>query len=152
DQVTKWAGQRSCNGRSAASPKPERQQASASRGGLWISGELAEAMSRLRWIAGTRGSSLLQFSEDGRVSFNVDRTERAAAVWALESGRVSWSASEFLHSDDGLLLLFRVINGPERFLIRVGRLAPTLGGDVSVRSTVNLDNKYDSRINPRRAL
>jgi hypothetical protein len=35
-------------------------------------------------------------------------------------------------------------------LLHIGRRAPTEAGDVIVQSCLNLDNRFDSRINPRR--
>lgn len=128
------------------------QTRSLPTGGLWISGDVDDALSKLRWIAGPVGSSLLQLNSDGRISFDLRKLESSASLWAAQSGNPAQAITSFLRSDEGLLLLSRMIGGSHKFLIHIGRFAPTRGGNVPVRSTINLDNQFDSRINPRRTL
>ena len=40
--------------------------------------------------------------------------------------------------------------GESRYLFHIGTTAPTLGGDIVVAGSLNLDNNFDSRINPYR--
>jgi hypothetical protein len=46
----------------------------------------------------------------------------------------------------------QLTEGSQRYLLHLGRIADTRGAEVEVNGSVNLDNNYDSRINPYRRL
>jgi hypothetical protein len=47
-------------------------------------------------------------------------------------------------------LIVQVSQGAHRYRLHIGRQAPTLGAQAEVGGSINLDNNYDSRINPYR--
>jgi hypothetical protein len=49
-----------------------------------------------------------------------------------------------------LLLLVQLSQGKYRYRLHIARQAPTRGGEVEVTGGLNLDNNFDSRINPHR--
>jgi len=119
-------------------------------GGLWLSGDTAEAFAHLRWIAGRRARGALEATPAGRVSINAKALARGLGLSAGNDSLNRKRVASFVASDEGLLLLAQAIAGPHRYLLHIGATAPTLGGQVNVHDALNLDNRYDSRINPRR--
>lgn len=122
----------------------------AAAGGLWLSGDTAEGFRCLQWIAGKQPSGLLRLDGGGKVSFNLRILARAAGVTSENNADQRERIACFVRSDEGLRLLAEMTNGPYRYLLHVGALAPTLGGKVSLHVPCNIDNRFDSRINPRR--
>jgi hypothetical protein len=120
------------------------------RGGLWVSGDVDEAMARLRWIAGPGREDLLNVDSQGQVHINAARLARAAGISYPNVADAPLRLADYISSDEGLLLLAQVIGGDRRYLFHIGELAATLDGDIYVGSTINLDNNFDSRINPFR--
>jgi hypothetical protein len=122
----------------------------ATAGGLWVSGDTAEGLRYLQWIVGNQPTGLLEVDSRGKVSFNLRILSKAAGgAWenaADQRGRIA----SFVRSDEGLLLLAQVTNASCRFRLHVGNVAPTLGGNLRLVSSLNLDNRFDGRINPRR--
>jgi len=118
--------------------------------GLWLSGDRATATAHLRWIAGKKSPGLIELDGNGRVSVNARELAAALGIHGgIDSMNLQQIAS-LVAFDEGLLLLAQVTGGPYRYLLHVGETAPTLGGEVKVTSALNLDNRYDNRINPRR--
>jgi hypothetical protein len=119
------------------------------RGGLWVSGDAAEALARLRWIAGEKNAGLIRLESDGRVV--IDKKLLANAAGRTES-RVQnpLRIVEYISSNEGLLLLVQLAQGRYRYLLHIGRLAPAYGKIVETAGSINLDNNVDSRINPYR--
>jgi len=59
-------------------------------------------------------------------------------------------AVDYISSNEGLLLLVEVTQGRYRYLLHMGRQAPTSGRSAEALGSINLDNNIDSRINPYR--
>jgi hypothetical protein len=129
-----------------------RPQGALQSGGLWITGDREDALARLRWIAGAENARAIEVDEAGRVRLN-DSLLAASAGVAGESGPASaLKALDYMASNEGLLLLIQLINGPHRYGLHIGPSAPTAGGEVAVSGSINLDNNFASRINPYRRL
>jgi hypothetical protein len=123
--------------------------APAQRGGLWISGDTAEGLERLRWIVGEKNVELIKLDADGRVRLDKRLLAKAAG---LREARVEdpLRAVDYISSNEGLLLLVEVTQGRYRYLLHMGRQAPTSGKSAETFGSINLDNNVDSRINPYR--
>jgi len=123
--------------------------APAQRGGLWISGDTAEGLERLRWIVGEENVELIKLDADGRVKLDKRLLAKAAG---LREARVEdpLRAVDYISSNEGLLLLVEVTQGRYRYLLHMGRQAPTSGRSAETLGSINLDNNIDSRINPYR--
>ena len=119
-------------------------------GGLWLSGNTSLALSDLQWIAGNQPGGVLRLANDGRVYFSAAALARAARVGVGNDPANRQRIASFLSSDEGLRLLAEIIGGPYRYLVSIGRTVQTKGGRIRIATTLNLDNRYDSRINPRR--
>jgi len=119
------------------------------RRGLWLSGDIAEGLARLRWIVGEGNEGLIKVEADGRVRFDMRLLEKAAGRGET---RVEdpLPAVEYISSNEGLLLLVQVAQGRHSYLLHIGRQAPTYGKTVETAGSINLDNNIDSRINPYR--
>jgi len=118
------------------------------RGGLWLSGDADEGLSRLRWIAGEENAGLIKLDADLRVRFDM---KLLAKLVKRGETRVQVQdplrAVDYISSNEGLLLLVQVIQGRARYLLHIGRQAPTFGKNVEIPGSINLDNNDDSRIN-----
>lgn len=121
----------------------------AQRGGLWIGGDTAEGLTRLRWIVGEENIGLIKLDADGRVTLDKRLLAKTAG---LKMTRVQdpLHALEYISSNEGLLLLVQIAQGRFRYLFHIGRQAPTSGKSVEPTGSINLDNNVDSRINPHR--
>jgi len=119
-------------------------------GGLWVSGATNEGIRYLEWIAGNRSAGLLEIDSGGKVSFNPRILSNAAGIASGNTADQRERIASFVRSDEGLLLLAQVTNGSYRFRLHIGNVAPTLAGDLRFVSALNLDNRFDGRINPRR--
>ena len=58
--------------------------------------------------------------------------------------------ADYIVSNEGLLLLVQLAEGSYRYLLHIGNQVPTHGRIVEVSGGINLDNNFDSRINPYR--
>jgi hypothetical protein len=77
---------------------------STSEGGLWLSGDIADGLARLRWIAGNGNADLIEVEADGKVELNrgfLAKVTGVASGGAIEVMKVV----DYLSSNDGLLLL-----------------------------------------------
>jgi hypothetical protein len=119
------------------------------RGGLWVSGDTAEGLARLRWIVGEENVGLIKLDADGRVRFDMKLMAKAAGRGETRV-QDPLHAVEYISSNEGLLLLVQVAQGRYRYLLHIGRQAPTSGETVKTAGSINLDNNVDSRINPYR--
>lgn len=119
------------------------------QGGLWVGGDTAEGLARLRWIVGDEDIGLIKLETDGRVRLDKKLVAKAAG---LQESRVEdpLRAVNYISSNEGLLLLVQIAQGRYRYLLHIGRQAPTSGKSVNVAGSINLDNNPDSRINPYR--
>lgn len=124
--------------------------ASAQRGGLWLTGDKKEAMDRLRWIVGNKNADLISLDETGRVKLNKKLLAQAARASEASSLEAPLFVADYISSNEGLLLLVQLTQGPHRYCLRIARQAQTAGGVIEVTGSINLDNNYDSRINPYR--
>jgi hypothetical protein len=122
----------------------------AQRGGLWLTGDKKEAMDRLRWIVGDENADLISLDETGRVKLNKKLLAQAARASEANSLEAPLFVADYISSNEGLLLLVQLTQGPHRYCLRLARQAQTAGGVVEVTGSINLDNNYDSRINPYR--
>lgn len=113
-------------------------------GGLYLGGDLNEGLTRLRWIAGP-DSALVSIDEAGRVRIDEKLLSKS-------SGNMWLKVADRIFSNEGLLLLVQLVQSRHRYLLHIGDEAPTLGGKVKVRGSLNLDRNFDRRINPYRPL
>lgn len=116
------------------------------RGGLWVSGDTAEGLARLRWIVGEENIGLIKLDADGRVRFDIKLLAKAAGRGETRV-QDPLQAVEYISSNEGLLLLVQVAQGRYRYLLHIGRHAPTSGKSAEPAGSINLDNNVDSRIN-----
>ncbi len=119
-------------------------QQSDGQGGLWVSGDRKEALTRLRWIAGAN-SEMIEIMGGGRVRINPALLAKSAGA---QSGPLK--ILDFISSNEGLWLIAQMTEGAARYLLHIGEDAPTMGNRVAVSGSINLDNNFDSRINPHR--
>jgi SPOR domain len=119
------------------------------QGGLWLSGDIDEALARLRWIVGDENAGLITWDSDGRLRVDSQLLAKAAGLGAA---RVEdpLQAAAYISSNEGLLLIIQIAEGRHRYRLHIGAQAPTRGKIIQVSAGTNLDNNYDSRINPHR--
>ncbi len=120
------------------------------RGGLWISGEVAEGLARLRWIAGAENAELIVVDREGQVRLDVALLARLARLDRVGAAAAPTVAADYIISNEGLMLLVQLIQGASRYRLHLGNVAPTAGATAKVAGSINLDNNFDSRINPYR--
>jgi hypothetical protein len=60
------------------------------------------------------------------------------------------AVTNYIYSNEGLLLLVQLTQARHRYRLHIARQAPTRGAEVEVTGGLNLDNNFDSRINPHR--
>jgi hypothetical protein len=125
------------------------QQSWGRGGGLWLTGDTTEGLSRLRWIAGEENAGLITLDEGGRVQLNRRMLARAAGLGAVRA-EDPLQVADYIVSNEGLLLLVQLAEGSYRYLLHIGNQVPTRGRNVEVQGGINLDNNFDSRINPYR--
>jgi len=123
--------------------------ASRLQGGLWLTGDTAEGMLRLRWMVGEDNEELIRLEPGGRVWIDKKALARLAG---LDGDRVddALAAAKFISSNEGLLLIAELSQGSHYYRLHIGAQVPTLGKTLTVGGSVNLDNNFDSRINPYR--
>lgn len=131
--------------RSIVRDAPARKQ-----GGLWITGDRAEALARLEWILGIEKAELFSVASDGRLQLNAALLAEAAGISEVSPNSAPLVMLDYILSNEGLLLLVQLTEGAHRYRLHIGREAPTFGGQVTVAGGLNLDNNFDSRINPYR--
>jgi hypothetical protein len=119
------------------------------RGGLWVTGDTVEGLVRLRWIVGGENAGLIKLDDGGRV--RLDR-ELLAKLAGLGAPRVEdpLKIVDYISSNEGLLLLVQLSEGRYRYRLHTGPQAPTRGKSVDIAGSINLDQNFDSRINPYR--
>ena len=123
-----------------------RSLALQDRGGLWLTGDTAEGLERLRWIIGDENTELVKLDSDGRVQ--LDRRLLANSA-GLSGSRVDdpLQVAQYISSNEGLLLLVQIAEGRYRYRIHIGRQVPTRGKTLEITGSINLDRNFDSRIN-----
>lgn len=120
------------------------------RGGLWLSGDLAEGLARLRWIVGPEHAHLLIVDGEGRLSLDGTILASLAGIEQMSAVMAPPVVASYISLNEGLLLLVQMIEGSARYCLHLGSEAPTRAGKTRVSGSINLDNNYDSRINPYR--
>jgi len=119
------------------------------RGGLWLTGDTAEGLSRLRWIAGEENAGLITLDDAGRVQLDRRMLAKAAGLVAFRA-EDPLQVADYIVSNEGLLLLVQLAEGSYRYLLHIGKEVRTRGRNVEVSGGINLDNNFDTRINPYR--
>lgn len=127
------------------------EEAPRGQGGLWLTGDTAEGLSRLRWIAGEKNAGLIKLDDEGRVQLDRRLLARVAGLGAV---RVEdpLRVADYIASNEGLLLLVQLAEGGYRYLLHIGDQVRTRGKSIAISGSVNLDDNFDSRINPYRKL
>jgi hypothetical protein len=123
---------------------------SSSNGGLWLSGDRENGARRLRWIAGSRDQELIRLSDGGRVEIDYDKMLRFAGVDDSNRPDAALALADYITSNEGLLLLVQISEAANRYCLHIGQRAPTQAGLIPIRAAINLDTRFDSRINPHR--
>ena len=119
-------------------------------GGLWVTGDVTEGVNRLRWIVGDDLEQVIVVSPEGQLQLNEGLLARAAGVTSLDDPAACPRVRELIASNEGLRLLVQIVTGRHRYALHIGKSVVTRGGEIAVEGSVNLDNNYDSRINPYR--
>jgi SPOR domain len=119
------------------------------RGGLWVSGDCEEALARLRYIIGDK-PDLITLDDNGAVRINHRLLAEAAGANQVAAEEAPVRIAEYIIANEGLLLLVQLSEGAHRYMLHIARRAPSMSGLIDVVGGVNLDNNYDSRINPYR--
>ncbi|HST23716.1 MAG TPA: SPOR domain-containing protein [Blastocatellia bacterium] len=122
----------------------------AQRGGLWLTGDKKEGLERLQWIVGSENVDLISLDENGRVKLNKKLLAQAAGAGETNSLEAPLIVADYINSNEGLLLLAQLTQGAHRYCLHIGHQAQTASGLIEVTGSINLDNNYDSRINPYR--
>jgi hypothetical protein len=98
---------------------------------------------------GEENAELIQVDADGRVL--LDR-KLLATVSGLVTPRADdpLKVASYISSNEGLMLVVQLAESRYRYCLHLGPYAPTYGRSVEIVGSVNLDNNFDSRINPYR--
>lgn len=126
------------------------KKASRLQGGLWLSGDFVEGLTRLRWIVGPELGGLLSLNAEGRLIIDKSLLVRLAGAEKLNNVVAPPVLANYIDLNEGLLLLVQMSQGQARYCLHLGSEAPTLASKIRVSGSINLDNNYDSRINPYR--
>jgi len=119
-------------------------------GGLRLGGDMAEGLDRLRWIAGPENACAILLDGNGRASIDAQALAKASGAAGLPPSAATLVLADYINSNDGLLLLVQMIYGQHNYLLHIGRRAPTAGEEIEITGSLNLDNNFDTRINPYR--
>jgi hypothetical protein len=133
-----------------AGDQASNRNSSRSKGGLWLSGDLPEGLARLRWIVGPEHSLLLSLDREGHLRMDMTLLTKLAGAENLSPVAASLVLANYINLNEGLLLLVQMSHGTARYCLHLGNEAPTLSNKIPVSGSINLDNNYDSRINPYR--
>jgi len=128
------------------------QSLSQTTGGLWLSGDKEEGLARLQWIVGKDCAAFISLDNDNKVQLNTRQLTEIVGIKETDPLLRSLVILDYISSNEGLLLLIQLTQGAYRYRLHLGRQAPTAGGSVLVSGSLNLDNNFDSRINPYRRL
>lgn len=120
------------------------------RSGLWLSGDVEKALARLQWIVGAKNAHLLAVDDDGRLRVDARLLAKSIMDGPVDPASQTLIVADYIYSNEGLLLIVQMAMGPNSYLLHIGPKAPTFGAEINVNGSVNLDNNYDSRINPYR--
>jgi len=120
------------------------------RGGLWLTGNVQEGMARLAWIAGPENAGLLTIDKSGQVRIDESLLGKKAESSRTQGQSPALALSLYILSNEGLLLLEQLTQGHRKYHLHIGDRVLTAGGEVEVKSVLNLDNNFDGRINSYR--
>jgi hypothetical protein len=120
------------------------------RGGLWLTGDVEDAMARLQWIVGPQNAQLLSLESDGRLKLDAELLPKLASAFSGDPASGTLQLADYISSNEGLLLVVQMAKGEHRYLLHIGEKAPARGTTIKINGSVNLDNNFDSRINPYR--
>ncbi len=129
-----------------------KKSSSQPTGGLWLSGDREEGLARLRWIVGKDYAALINLDKENKVHLNAQLLAEITKIKGADPVIAPLLMLDYISSNEGLLLLVQMTQGAYRYRLHLGRQATTAGGNVVVNGSVNLDNNFDSRINPYRRL
>lgn len=127
-----------------------RDASHQSQGGLWVAGDTAEALARLRWIVGHNNADSINIDDSGQVQLETGLLAQMVGINDATSPAAAFAVANYITSNEGLLLLVQVTQSRRRYRLHIGAEALTLGSAVVVNGSLNLDNNFDSRINPYR--
>jgi hypothetical protein len=119
---------------------------------LWITGDTEVGLTRLRWIAGEDAADLITVESDGQVKLDTLGVAKAAGADRVPPLEGPLAVTDYICANEGLLLLVQLTHARHRYRLHFASKAPTRGSAVQVTGGVNLDNNFDSRINPNRRL
>jgi len=119
------------------------------QGGLWVTGDVAEALARLRWIVGEENAGLIKLDQDGRVVLDKTLLRKTSGLEGPSVGD-PLQVADYVTSNEGLLLIVQMAESRYRYRLYIGHQAPTYGKSVTIAGSINLDGNFDSRINPYR--
>ncbi|HET9530275.1 MAG TPA: SPOR domain-containing protein [Blastocatellia bacterium] len=119
-------------------------------GGIWLSGDIEDAMARLQWIVGVKNAKLLGVESDGRLRVDAAMLREFISTYSVDPSDETLLMADYISSNEGLLLIVQMSKGSNRYLLHIGSRAPTRGPEVAINGSINLDNNFDSRINPYR--
>jgi hypothetical protein len=121
-------------------------------GGLWLSGDKEEGLARLQWIVGKDCAAFINVDRDGKVHMDSRLLAEVSRMKEVQPMLAPLQVFDYISANEGLLLLVQLTQGTYRYRLHLERQAPTAGGNVVVNGSLNLDNNFDSRINPYRRL
>jgi hypothetical protein len=107
-------------------------------------------MARLAWIAGSENARLLTIDKSGQVRIDENALARKVETNRPSAQSPALALSLYILSNEGLLLIEQLTQGDHRYHLHIGDRVRTLGGEVEVKSVLNLDNNFDGRINSYR--
>lgn len=120
------------------------------KGGLWLSGDVTDALSRLQWIVGPDAAELISLENDGELTLNTVKLIRAARIEECVSAEAAGLLAAYISDNEGLFLFLQIAKSSHRYLLHMSRKAPTAAHEVTINAALNLDNNFDSRISPYR--
>jgi hypothetical protein len=99
---------------------------------------------------GAENAELITVDREGQVRLDVTLFARLAKLDGVGAAAAPAVAADYITSNEGLMLLVQLVQGVSRYRLHLGSVAPTAGVATKVSGSINLDNNFDSRINPYR--
>src|SRR6185503_2093279 len=99
---------------------------------------------------GAENADLIRVDREGQVRLDVGLFARLAGLDRVGTAAAAAVAADYIASNEGLGLVVQLIQGQFRYRLHLGSVAPTAGAATKVGGSINLDNNFDSRINPYR--
>jgi hypothetical protein len=120
------------------------------RGGLRVTGNIREALDRLRWIAGEENADAVIVDREGWVGLDCNAVARVVGAGGAGAAERRLLVANHILANEGLLLIVQLTRDRHVYRLHLGAMAPTMAGEVAIRGSINLDGNFDSRINPVR--